>query len=182
MSGEPATPAQTIRFVSGIRYELAAEVRQLDRRRALVLSTPEQSEIALDMAKRLGAMASGVYSGATMHTPVDITEDALKYAESVGVDCLVSVGGGSTTGLGKALSIRMGLPHISIPTTYAGSEATPILGETADGVKSTLLVVLGRRSDRRTRLELGIEIDLVERADRRICWQVDVDLDGVKHL
>ena len=137
MSGEPATPAQTIRFGSGIRYELAAEVRQLDRRRALVLSTPEQTEIALDMAKRLGAMASGVYSGATMHTPVDITEDALKYAESVGVDCLVSVGGGSTTGLGKALSIRMGLPHISIPTTYAGSEATPILGETADGVKST---------------------------------------------
>jgi alcohol dehydrogenase class IV len=50
---------------------------------------------------------------------------------------VVSIGGGSTIGLGKAISIRTGLPHICIPTTYAGSEMTPILGETADGQKKT---------------------------------------------
>jgi len=49
----------------------------------------------------------------------------------------VSIGGGSTTGLGKAISFRKGIYHISIPTTYAGSEVTPILGETIDGIKTT---------------------------------------------
>ncbi|KAK3117658.1 hypothetical protein LTR53_000787 [Teratosphaeriaceae sp. CCFEE 6253] len=55
----------------------------------------------------------------------------------IGADCLVSFGGGSTIGLGKALAIRTGLPHVCIPTMYAGSEMTPILGETADGRKTT---------------------------------------------
>jgi alcohol dehydrogenase class IV len=53
-------------------------------------------------------------------------------------DCLVSLGGGSTTGLSKALALRTGLPQVAIPTTYAGSEATPILGQTEQGRKTTL--------------------------------------------
>lgn len=72
-----------------------------------------------------------------MHTPTNVTDEALKQVDSVGADCVVSIGGGSTIGLGKAISIRTGLPHICIPTTYAGSEMTPILGETADGAKKT---------------------------------------------
>ncbi|WP_369818241.1 maleylacetate reductase [Novosphingobium sp. ST904] len=52
-------------------------------------------------------------------------------------DCLVAIGGGSTTGLGKAIALRTDLPQIVIPTTYAGSEATPILGETVEGRKTT---------------------------------------------
>ena len=55
----------------------------------------------------------------------------------VGADCLVSVGGGSTTGLGKALAARTGMPHLVVPTTYAGSEVTSLLGETANGEKVT---------------------------------------------
>jgi len=54
-----------------------------------------------------------------------------------GSDCTVALGGGSTTGLGKAIALRTDLPQIVIPTTYAGSEATPILGETRDGLKTT---------------------------------------------
>jgi len=72
-----------------------------------------------------------------MHTPSAITEKALAYAESTNADSVISIGGGSTIGLGKAISIRTGLPHICIPTTYAGSEMTPILGETVDGKKVT---------------------------------------------
>jgi maleylacetate reductase len=53
-------------------------------------------------------------------------------------DCLVSLGGGSTTGLGKALALRTDLPQVVIPTTYAGSEATPILGQTQHGRKTTI--------------------------------------------
>jgi len=63
---------------------------------------------------------------------------ALGQIKSSGADGLVSVGGGSTVGLGKALAIRTGLPHLGVPTTYAGSEMTPILGETRDGRKTTM--------------------------------------------
>ena len=48
---------------------------------------------------------------------------------------VVAIGGGSTTGLGKAIALRTDLPQIVVPTSYAGSEMTPILGETSDGVE-----------------------------------------------
>jgi alcohol dehydrogenase class IV len=72
-----------------------------------------------------------------MHTPVEVTEDALALVQQAGIDCLVALGGGSTIGLAKAIALRTDLPQIAIPTTYAGSEMTPILGETRDGLKTT---------------------------------------------
>ncbi|MGR3468378.1 MAG: maleylacetate reductase [Shimia sp.] len=86
----------------------------------------------------MGPAAAGVYSKAAMHTPVAVTEDALEHLKLSGADCLIGIGGGSLIGLGKALALRTGLAQIAIPTTYAGSEATPILGQTEDGVKTTL--------------------------------------------
>ena len=73
-----------------------------------------------------------------MHTPVEVTEEAIALVEELGADCVVSLGGGSTTGLGKAIAYRTDLPQIVMPTTYAGSEVTPILGQTEDGVKTTV--------------------------------------------
>jgi alcohol dehydrogenase class IV len=72
-----------------------------------------------------------------MHTPANVTEAALVVVEKLGADGLVAVGGGSTTGLSKAIALRTDLPQIVIPTTYAGSEMTPTVGETKDGVKTT---------------------------------------------
>lgn len=72
-----------------------------------------------------------------MHTPSGITDKALEYAKTTNADSVISIGGGSTIGLGKAISIQTGLPHICMPTTYAGSEMTPILGGTQDGKKTT---------------------------------------------
>jgi maleylacetate reductase len=68
---------------------------------------------------------------------VDATEKALGVVKQRAADGLVAVGGGSTTGLGKAIALRTDLPQVVLPTTYAGSEMTPILGETSDGVKTT---------------------------------------------
>ena len=65
-----------------------------------------------------------------MHTPVDVTERAMATLRELGADCIVAIGGGSTIGLGKAIALRTDLPQIVLPTTYAGSEMTPILGET----------------------------------------------------
>lgn len=58
--------------------------------------------------------------------------------EGIRADCLVAIGGGSTIGLGKALALRTGLPQIVLPTTYSGSEATPVLGQTDGGHKTTI--------------------------------------------
>jgi maleylacetate reductase len=66
-----------------------------------------------------------------------VTEEALAYLREHDADCIVAVGGGSTTGLSKALATRTGIDQIILPTTYAGSEVTPVLGETADGRKTT---------------------------------------------
>ncbi|XNY04244.1 maleylacetate reductase (plasmid) [Sinorhizobium meliloti] len=132
-----ANPSRVV-FGTGTIESLPSEVERLDRERVLVLSTPQQVELAEALSSRLGDKAAGIFSGATMHTPVAVTEEAMKVAAETGADGILAVGGGSTTGLGKALALRTGLPQIVIPTTYAGSEMTPILGETADGVKRTV--------------------------------------------
>jgi maleylacetate reductase len=106
--------------------------------RALVLVTPAQAADGAALAERLGRLAVGVFDGAAMHTPVEATERALAAVEDVGADCLVALGGGSTTGLGKAIAYRTDLPQIVVPTTYAGSEVTSILGQTENGEKTTL--------------------------------------------
>ncbi len=133
-----ALSKQHVRFQAGLRHEIRKIVEQYGCQRALVLSTPEQSGTALDLAESLGPRAVSVFSKARMHTPVDVTREALDHAHSVQADCLVAVGGGSTTGLSKALAIHTDLPQFVIPTTYAGSEATPILGQTEGGIKTTL--------------------------------------------
>ncbi len=130
--------AVRVRFGPGVRHEIGAEIERLGAKRALILSTPQQAETALAFAEDVGARAAGVFTRATMHTPVSVTEEALNHVAEVGADCVVAVGGGSTTGLGKAIAYRTDLPQIVVPTTYAGSEATPILGQTEKRQKVTL--------------------------------------------
>ena len=131
-----ALPARIL-FGAGRASEAAAEVRRLGCSRALVLSTPEQRPDAQRIAESLGDLAAGVFAEATMHTPVDVTERALAFFADRSCDCTVAVGGGSTIGLGKALALRTDAPQLVLPTTYAGSEVTSILGETREGVKTT---------------------------------------------
>ncbi len=129
-------PSRVI-FGSGTRAQLAAEIDALGVRRALILATPQQRDDAERVASEIGARAVGVFSGAVMHTPVEVTSRALAMAAEVAADVTVALGGGSTIGLGKALALRTDLPQIAVPTTYAGSEMTPIIGETKDGSKTT---------------------------------------------
>jgi alcohol dehydrogenase class IV len=77
------------------------------------------------------------YTEVVMHVPTDVAERARKTAAEYDVDVLVSVGGGSTTGLAKAVALTTGLPIVAVPTTYAGSEATNVWGLTEDGRKTT---------------------------------------------
>ncbi|HEX2553034.1 MAG TPA: maleylacetate reductase [Microvirga sp.] len=131
-----ALPARVV-FGSGTIAQLASEAARLGMERALVLATPGRPGRAADLAALLGGRSAGVFAGAVMHTPVSATEAALRAVAEAGADGLVAFGGGSAIGLGKALALRIDLPQIAIPTTYAGSEMTPILGESKEGVKTT---------------------------------------------
>ncbi len=117
---------------------VAEEMAALQCHRALVLTTADQAQTGVALADQLGALAVGRFAGAVMHTPTDVTDSAMAALAQSGADCLVAIGGGSTIGLGKALALRTGLAQIVIPTTFAGSEATPILGQTENGEKTTL--------------------------------------------
>ncbi|HVV92426.1 MAG TPA: maleylacetate reductase [Hyphomicrobiales bacterium] len=130
-------PSRVI-FGAGMLARLGAELERLGCRRAFLLATPQQESVVRDLVSALGDRAAGIFAGAAMHTPVDVTVAALAAFEAAGADCTVAVGGGSTTGLGKALALRTDKPQVVIPTTYAGSEMTPILGQTEGGRKTTL--------------------------------------------
>jgi len=131
--------AQPVRVVFG-RGALVHLERELDLlavRRILVLSTPGQRAQAEQVAQRLGGRTAGVYAGAVMHVPVEAVHEARDEARRLHADCVIAIGGGSTTGLGKAIALESGLPIVAIPTTYAGSEMTPIYGITQNGLKQT---------------------------------------------
>lgn len=130
--------AQRVVFAADAQGKVAAEVTALHRSRALVLTTPEQAQAGAKLLAALGPLGAGQFAGAAMHTPVDVTDRALAALTAMQADCLVAIGGGSTTGLSKALALRTGLPQIVIPTSFAGSEATPILGQTEAGRNTTL--------------------------------------------
>jgi maleylacetate reductase len=130
--------AARIVFGNGTSGDVGKWVEALECRRALVLSTPHQASDAQALSVRLGHLSVGTFTEATMHTPVDVTQRAVARAAELGADCVVSLGGGSTTGLGKAMAYRTDIQQIVVPTTYAGSEVTPILGQTENGAKTTL--------------------------------------------
>ena len=124
-------------FGCGAVRQLPEELETLGLNRALVLTTPEQTSSGEDIAELLGPLTAGVYSDAKMHVPANTLEDATRVAAEFDADCTVAIGGGSTTGLGKALAVREDLPNIVIPTTYAGSEMTDIWAVTEKERKVT---------------------------------------------
>ncbi len=130
-----ALPVRVV-FRAGAVQELPREAERLGSR-ALVLATPGQRALAERAALLLGSRSAGLFARARMHVPAETVSAACSEARSLSADCCVAVGGGSTTGLAKALALELGLPILAVPTTYAGSEMTPIWGITRDGVKRT---------------------------------------------
>jgi maleylacetate reductase len=126
-----------VRFGAGRLGEIAEEVDRLGLARVLVLSTPGHRQLAVDAAQLLGERAAGVHAGAVMHVPIASVEQARSAALSLRADCSLAIGGGSTIGLAKALALQADLPYLAVPTTYSGSEMTPVWGITQDGRKTT---------------------------------------------
>lgn len=130
------TLGQRVRFGSGkAAVMLASEIEERGAERAMVIAAPAEQELA---ARVTAAVPVAVRCDeVVMHVPVDVADRACHSAMAGDADLLISVGGGSTTGLAKAVALRTGLPIVSVPTTYAGSEATNVWGLTEGARKTT---------------------------------------------
>ncbi len=131
-----AFPVRVV-FGAGALARLAQELDRLGAKRTLLLSTPGQAAGARRLAHSLGARVAGIYDKAVMHVPLAVAEDARRVARELGADCCLCLGGGSTTGLAKAIALTEALPIVAVPTTYSGSEMTPVYGLTEGGLKKT---------------------------------------------
>lgn len=129
--------AARVLFGYGSLSRVREEVERLGCARVLVLSTPGHRHQAQAVAEMVGSSAKGIFDRAAMHVPIDIALAARAEARRIDADGIVAIGGGSTTGLAKAIALDLALPILAIPTTYAGSEATPIYGLTEGSVKRT---------------------------------------------
>ncbi|KAL2881190.1 hypothetical protein SGCOL_003481 [Colletotrichum sp. CLE4] len=125
-------------FGPGTVNELPGELQSRKLSKPLIICSPSRTSLAkriLDSLKETGFSDVEILDTAIVHNPSDIIGPAVERAQ--GRDVLISVGGGSAVGLGKAIALRTGMPQVAIPTTYSGSEMTPIIGETKDGKKTS---------------------------------------------
>lgn len=131
------TQAMRVRFGAGERLSIAAEIEALNFKKVLIVCTERETGIARDIAASIPDQVVGIYNKAMVHVPEATVQEAMELAKDLGADSTISVGGGSSIGLSKMLSLNMGLPSISVATTYAGSEMTPIWGSTKGDEKTT---------------------------------------------
>jgi alcohol dehydrogenase class IV len=127
---------QRVLFASGdAAGGLEAEVERLGAERVMVIAATAEAELADRVT--MGLPTALRHEEVVMHVPVEVAERARAAALTHRVDVVVPVGGGSTTGLAKAVAMTTRLPIVAVPTTYAGSEATPVWGLTEAGRKTT---------------------------------------------
>ncbi|RJQ80758.1 maleylacetate reductase [Pseudonocardiaceae bacterium YIM PH 21723] len=126
-----ALPGRIVFGPGTARTALAAEIDRLGAERVLVIATGDRSPITDPISGRITA----TFTEVRPHVPVEVAEQARKAAE--GADALLCIGGGSATGTAKAVALTTGLPIIAVPTTYAGSEVTPVWGMTEGSRKTT---------------------------------------------
>ena len=131
-----ALPGRIV-FGVGSVDQLSDEVDRLGIKRALIFYDLSVKDVGNELVDQLGSRVAGEFTDIQQHVPIEAVEKARKAALDVEADGAVTLGGGSTTGFGKVVALDPGLPLIAIPTTYAGSEMTPIYGITSDGQKRT---------------------------------------------
>ena len=124
-------------FGAGTLADLPAEVERHGLARILIICTPGRRAIADRACKDLAAAGAGVFDGAVSHIPPEVARAGMAEARRLAADGTVALGGGAAIGVAKLIARDLGLPIIAVPTTYSGSEMTPIWGLTEDGLKRT---------------------------------------------
>lgn len=120
-------------FGNGARAQIAAEVDALRGDRVMLIS-PGGID---DVVEALGERVVLVWDDIVQHVPIELADRAREAAAAADIDTVVTVGGGSATGLAKAIALTSRRPILAVPTTYAGSEQTTIYGLTGERHKQT---------------------------------------------
>jgi maleylacetate reductase len=130
-------PASRVVFGPGALARVPAEADRLGGSRVLLIAGAHARDAAGELASSLGPRLVGRIGAVAQHVPVEHARRAAQLAGGCGADLLVAFGGGSAIGLAKAVALESGLPILAVPTTYAGSELTPLWGRTEAGRKIT---------------------------------------------
>ena len=134
----PVLADRAVRVVFGVGAldRIGSETARLGRR-ALLIAGGHERAVADIAAEQLSGDLVGRVQDVAQHVPVQLAAEATRRADQLGADVLLALGGGSATGMAKAIARETGLPILAVPTTYAGSEMTPIYGVTEEGLKRT---------------------------------------------
>jgi maleylacetate reductase len=124
-------------FGAGCLSQVGAEVERLGARKVMLIADGQATKPGSMIAGQLGTRLALTWDEVAQHVPVDLAERARTAATDASIDCVVCVGGGSSTGLAKALALSHAVPIVAVPTTYAGSEQTTIYGLTGGRRKET---------------------------------------------
>jgi len=119
---------------------LPAYLDRLARARAYLVASPSvaSGRVGARVTAALGGRLVGAYARVRPHVPVESVEEAFQEARSRSPDMILGLGGGSPIGTAKAVAARL-LAEMdnpvacvvgALPTTYAGSEMTPVFGTT----------------------------------------------------
>lgn len=131
-------PQQRVVFASGAIMRVKEEADRLGLRRVLVVATPGSgTRLGKIIHEQLGGKSAGLHAQAVIHVPRAVAAAGIAAAREAQADGVIAAGGGSAIGLAKAIALETGLPIVAVPTTYSGSEATPVYG-TSEGDHKTV--------------------------------------------
>jgi len=130
------SPSVRVIFGPG-KVTSVAEQTDLLGAKKIFLIAARNATGATHVEQALGQLLVGRWYDVAQHVPVELVDRAWAAVEQCGADCIVTVGGGSATGLAKAVVRNYPVPLIAVPTTYAGSEMTSIYGLTDGDRKLT---------------------------------------------
>jgi maleylacetate reductase len=121
--------SQRVVFAPGALSRVAEEAARLGIGRALVIATPGSgARLGRRLLEILASRAAGLHAQAVPHVPKEVAAAGVAAARASAADGLVAVGGGAAIGLAKIIARDLDVPILAVPTTYSGSEATPIWG------------------------------------------------------
>lgn len=114
----------------GCLDEIASECERLHARRVLVVTSDSSRSIAERIRAILGPIWGGEFADVVAHVPAAQANAVVANAQEIRADSVLTVGGGSATGLGKIVALALRLPLVSVPTTFTGCEMTALYGVT----------------------------------------------------
>ncbi|MDZ4720662.1 MAG: maleylacetate reductase [Roseiflexaceae bacterium] len=132
-----ALPGRVVFGAGSSRSQLGPEIDRMGVQRVLLLVSERERPGAEVLTQPFGERVVGIFSAVRPHVPIEVAEQARTMARDLQADSILAIGGGSAIGTAKAIALELNLPIIAIPTTYAGSEMTPIYGLTTMQRKQT---------------------------------------------